>query len=128
MLKNNLAKNKKSGITRLFFAFQYSVNGFQAAFANEAAFRQEFFLFIFFLPAIYFLPVSQILKCLLLFSNTLVLIVELLNSAIEAIVDLASPEYHILAKRAKDMGSAAVLLCLFLSLSLWAYAIISIIR
>lgn len=119
-------KPKKTGLTRILFAFRYSGFGLQAALANEAAFRQELFLFILFLPVIYYIPVSPAMKGLLLLSNTIVLIVELLNSAIEAIVDLASPEYHDLAKRAKDMGSAAVLLCLCLTLGLWVYALLPI--
>ncbi len=117
---------KNRGAIRIFFAFRYSMHGLRAAFNNEAAFRQEFFLFVLLIPAIYYLSITAQLKCLLVVGNTLVLIVELLNSAIEAIVDLASPEYHDLAKRAKDMGSAGVLISLFLSLFLWAYAISSI--
>jgi diacylglycerol kinase (ATP) len=125
-MENNTSKKK--GLIRLYFAFCYSINGLRAAFKNEAAFRQEVFLFVLLLPVIYYLPATQALKGLLLVSNTLVLIVELLNSAIEAIVDLASPDFHILAKRAKDMGSAGVLISLFLSLFLWFYAILTITR
>ena len=118
---------KKTGLARILAAFRYSIYGLQAAFKGEAAFRQEIFLFLVFLPILYSLPVSSSLKCLLLMSNTLVLIVELLNSAIEAIVDLASPDYHNLAKQAKDMGSAAVFISLLLSLILWGYAFLTII-
>ena len=115
--------SKKTGLARIVAAFQYSKDGLQAVLSSEAAFRQELFLFIVFLPILYYLPVSHVFKGLLLLANTLVLIVELLNSAIEAIVNLASPEYHNLAKQAKDMGSAAVLISLFVSLTLWGYAI-----
>ena len=118
--------SKKTGLARILAAFRYSWDGLQAAFSNEAAFRQEFVLFIIFLPILYYLPVSHVFKGLLLLANTLVLIVELLNSAIEAIVNLASPEYHNLAKQAKDMGSAAVLISLFISLTLWGYAIFDV--
>jgi diacylglycerol kinase (ATP) len=118
--------SKKTGLARIFAAFRYSWDGLQAAFSSEAAFRQEFFLFIVFLPILYYLPVAHVFKALLLLANTLVLIVELLNSAIEAIVNLASPEYHNLAKQAKDMGSAAVLISLFVSLTLWGYAIFEV--
>lgn len=114
---------KKTGLARIFAAFLYSKDGLKAAFASEAAFRQELFLFIVFLPILYYLPITHVYKAVLLLANTLVLIVELLNSAIEAIVNLASPEYHDLAKQAKDMGSAAVLVSLGISLALWGYAI-----
>jgi diacylglycerol kinase (ATP) len=116
----------KTGLARISSAFRYSVDGLRAAFNNEAAFRQEFVLFIIFLPILYFLPISPAFKALLFLVNTMVLVVELLNSGIEAIVDLASPDYHDLAKRAKDMGSAAVMTSVFLCLILWGYAILSV--
>jgi diacylglycerol kinase (ATP) len=119
--------HKKSGLVRIFSAFRFSIDGLQAAFNHEEAFRQEVILFIVFLPLIYYLPVSPAFKALLFLANTLVLIVELLNSAIEAIVDLASPDYHDLAKQAKDMGSAAVMTSVFLALFLWGYAILDVI-
>jgi len=115
--------NKKTGIARILAAFHYSVCGLLAAFKEEAAFRQELFLYIVFLPLLFLLPVSHFFKALLLFAHTGVLIVELLNSAIEAIVDLASPDYHPLAKQAKDMGSAAVLLSILVVFALWGYAL-----
>jgi len=115
--------NKKTGIARILAAFRYSVCGLLAAFKEEAAFRQELFLYIVFLPLLFLLPVSHFFKALLLFAHTGVLIVELLNSAIEAIVDLASPDYHPLAKQAKDMGSAAVLLSILVVFALWGYAL-----
>lgn len=124
MFKEN---EKKKGCARILAAFRYSIYGLQAAFKGEAAFRQEISLFLVFLPILYYLPVTSSFKCLLLMSNTLVLIVELLNSAIEAVVDLASPDYHNLAKQAKDMGSAAVLISLLLSLILWGYAVSTVV-
>ncbi len=117
--------SKKTGLARVIAAFNYSLDGLRAAFISEAAFRQEIFLFFLLLPVVFFLPVSNYIKCLLLMANTLVLIVELLNSGIEAVVDMTSPEYHKLAKQAKDMGSAAVLLSLLLTVSLWGYALIT---
>ncbi len=104
-------------------AFRNSKSGLYAVFTEEEAFRQELFLFVLFLPILYFLPLSGAFKGILFFTNTLILIVELLNSAIEAIVDLASPAYHNLAKQAKDMGSAAVMVSLVLAFILWGYAI-----
>ena len=118
---------KKTGLARILAAFGYSRDGLGAAYRNEAAFRQEVFLFIVFLPILFSLPVSPAFKALLLLANTLVLIVELLNSAIEAVVNLASPKHHHLAKQAKDMGSAAVLISLSLSLTLWGYALFSVL-
>ena len=118
---------KKTGLARIFAAFVYSRDGLRAAYLNEAAFRQEMFLFIILLPLLFSLPLSHVFKAVLLLANTLVLIVELLNSAIEAVVNLASPQYHLLAKQAKDMGSAAVLISLFLSLTLWGYALFEVL-
>jgi diacylglycerol kinase (ATP) len=69
------------------------------------------------------LPLSVTFKCILFFANTIVLLVELLNSAIESIVDMTSPEYHILAKRAKDSGSAAGLISIIITVVLWLCAI-----
>lgn len=113
---------KNKGISRIIAAFFYSMSGLRSAIMNEAAFRQELFLFLMLLPVIIFLPVTGYLKCILLIANTIVIIVELLNSGIEAIVDMVSPEYNILAKQAKDMGSAAVLISLILAATLWGYA------
>ena len=120
-------KANKTGLARIFGAFVYSADGFASAFRNEAAFRQELALFIVLLPVLYFFPISLLFKCLLFSANTMVLVVELLNSAVESIVDLVSPDYNIYAKRAKDMGSAAVLLSLLLAASLWAGALFSLI-
>jgi diacylglycerol kinase (ATP) len=117
---------KKKGLARILAACWYSAYGLQAAFQNEAAFRQEVFLYFVFLPVLYYLPVSDVFKAVLLLANTLILIVELLNSAIESIVDLVSPEYHVLAKQAKDMGSAAVMVSVFFALLLWSYALFSL--
>lgn len=116
-------KANKTGIARIFAAFSYSADGLGAAFRHEAAFRQELALYVLLLPLLYLLPFSLPIKCLLFSANTLVLIVELLNSAVESVVDLVSPDYNIYAKRAKDMGSAAVLLSLILTAGLWASAL-----
>ncbi|MDP3478285.1 MAG: diacylglycerol kinase [Desulfoprunum sp.] len=120
-------KANKTGFARIFAAFFYSADGMASAFKGEAAFRQELLLYIVLLPILYFLPVSLLFKCLLFAANTLVLIVELLNSAVESIVDLVSPDYNIYAKQAKDMGSAAVLLSLLLAAILWACALYTLL-
>lgn len=115
---------KKTGIKRIIAAFFYSLQGFQAAYKSEAAFRQEVTLFLLLLPVIYLLPVSGELKCLLFITNCLVLSAELFNSAIEAVVDMTSPNYHLYAKQAKDIGSAAVLVSITSSVVTWGYAIL----
>lgn len=102
----------KTGLKRVYNAFFYSMAGLGAAFRHEDAFRQEVFLAAILIPAAVFTPAPGIGKALMIASVLLVLIVELLNSAVEAAVDRISLENHALAKRAKDIGSAAVLLSL----------------
>ena len=102
----------KTGLQRVWNAFFYSMDGLRAAFRHEDAFRQEVFLAAVLLPAALFTPAAGTGKALMVASVLLVLIVELLNSAVEAAVDRISLENHALAKRAKDIGSAAVLLAL----------------
>ncbi len=115
-------KPKKTGFSRIISACVYSIEGLKTAFQGEAAFRQEMALFLLFIPLLILLPFSLVIKLVLLTANTIVLIVELLNSAIEAVVDLVSPEYDILAKNAKDMGSAAVFLAVILASTVWLIA------
>lgn len=116
-------KSNKRGLARIFAAFFYSLAGIRSGFSHEEAFRQEALLFILLLPALYLIPVSLEFKALLFTVNCLVLITELLNSAIESVVDLVSPDYNTYAKRAKDMGSAAVLLSISLAVILWLVAL-----
>ena len=119
---------QKTGIFRIWAAFFYSLNGLRFAIFNEVAFRQELFVVIIVLIALLFLPVTLTWKGILFFATVSVLIVELLNSAIESVVDIASPEYHVLAKRAKDLSSAAVLVSIGLAIVLWGCAIFTIIQ
>ena len=114
----------KKGLTRIWFALLYSLEGLRFALTKEAAFQQEVCLYLLLLVVLIFLPLSIGFKCVLLFANTLVLIVEILNSAIESIVDMTSPNYHDYAKRAKDLGSAAVLISISLAIALWSFAIL----
>lgn len=102
----------KTGLRRLWNAFGYSLDGFRAAYKHEDAFRQEVWLAIVLIPLALWLPVTMIAKALMIGSVLLVIIVELINSAIEATVDRISLENHDLAKRAKDIGSSAVLVSL----------------
>lgn len=108
------------GLTRIRNAFFHSLNGMRAALIHEAAFRQELLLAAVLLPLSLWLPASPTGRALMIGSLFLVLIVELLNSAIEATVDRISLDRHDLAKRAKDMGSAAVLLSLLNLIAVWA--------
>lgn len=111
----------KTGLRRLLNAFGYSLQGFRAAWQNEAAFREEAMLTIVLTPVALFLPVTGLEKLLLVLSLLLLVLVELLNSAVEAVVDRIGPEIHPLSGRAKDLGSAAVLIaCLILGLT-WLF-------
>jgi len=110
----------KSGLRRIWKAFFYSLEGFRAAWRNEDAFRQEVLLAAILIPVALFLPATGIGKALMVGSVLLVLMVELLNSAVEAAVDRISYENHELAKRAKDIGSAAVFVSLVNVPVIWA--------
>ncbi|MGD9385301.1 MAG: diacylglycerol kinase, partial [Thioalkalispiraceae bacterium] len=114
-----MPKPGATGITRIIHAFGYSMQGIKAALQHESAFRQEAFLFIVLLPAAIWLGRDWLDYILLIGCLLLVLIVELLNSAIEAVVDKVSEEYTELAGRAKDMGSAAVFISLMNVLFVW---------
>ena len=109
----------KTGLSRLANAFGYSVEGFKAAFKHEDAFRQEVFLSLILVPLGLYLGKTGVEKALLVTVILLVLIVELFNSAIEAAVDHTSLERHLLAKRAKDIGSAAVFVALAIAVIVW---------
>ena len=110
----------KTGLRRVWNALGYSIAGLKAAYLCEDAFRQEVWLAVLLIPTALFLPVPWIGRGLMVASVLLVLVVELLNSAIEAVVDRVSLENHRLAKRAKDIGSAAVLVSLLTVVVVWA--------
>ena len=116
-------KPGKTGIGRIVDAAGYSIAGLRATFQHEAAFRQESLLTLVLLPLAFVLGQNPVEWALLIGPLFMVLIVEVINSAIEAIVDLVSPEHHPLAGRAKDMGSAAVMLSLTLLFLVWAFFI-----
>jgi diacylglycerol kinase (ATP) len=115
-----MEKQSRKGVRRLWDAAVYSVHGLKAAWRHEAAFRQELVLIIVLLPAAWWLGATMTQRAVLIAVLLLVLIVELLNSAIEAIVDRIGAERHPLSGRAKDMGSAAVLLALIAAATVWA--------
>jgi diacylglycerol kinase (ATP) len=113
----------RTGLERVWRATGYSLQGLRAAFRNEDAFRQECALAALMLPAAFWLGRAWVEVALLAGSVMLVLVVELLNSAVETVVDRVSFEFHDLSKRAKDIGSAAVFLSLLTCGSIWAAAL-----
>lgn len=114
-----MAESRHQGLARLWRATVNSFAGFGAAWRNEAAFRQECALAVVLLPAAFWVGRTGLQVSLLVTSVLLVLIVELLNSAVEAVVDRISRDHHDLSGRAKDMGSAAVMLSLLLLGATW---------
>jgi diacylglycerol kinase (ATP) len=113
----------RTGIDRIVRAAGYSVNGLHLAYSGESAFRQEVWLAIVMLPTAFWLGQDWLQVSLLAGTVLLVMIVELINSAIEAVVDRVSYDWHELSKRAKDFGSAAVMLSLLLCTGVWASAL-----
>ncbi|HNA81092.1 MAG TPA: diacylglycerol kinase [Thiobacillaceae bacterium] len=114
----------KTGLTRVWNALFYSLDGFKAAWRHEDAFRQEALLALVMIPMAFVLAGAALERTLMIASVLLVLIVELINSAIEATVDRISLENHQLAKRAKDIGSAAVLISLTNVLVVWGLVLL----
>ena len=114
----------KTGLKRVWNAFFYSLDGFRAAWKHEDAFRQEAILAFILIPLALLLTDAALERALMIASVLLVLIVELINSAIEATVDRISLENHQLAKRAKDIGSAAVLIALVNVLAVWGLVLL----
>lgn len=108
------------GLARAWHAAKNSWCGLVYAFLEESAFRQELTLFVLLTPIAIFLPISLLEKALLISSLMMVLVIELLNSSVEAAIDRISFEHHDLSKRAKDFGSAAVMLALFVAALIWA--------
>ena len=109
----------KTGLRRIWNAFGYSLAGLRAAYRHENAFRQEVWLAAVLIPIAFFLPANGVGKAVMVASVLLVIIVELINSAVEATVDRISLEDHRLAERAKDIGSAAVLISLINVAVVW---------
>ena len=119
-----MGKTGVTGIKRIINAAGYSWKGIRSAYKHEAAFRQELWLAAVLVPAGIFLGDTLLDKAMLVSSVLFVLVVELLNAAIESIVDRISDEHHELAGRAKDMGSAAVLFALVITAIVWAAVLI----
>lgn len=110
----------KTGLRRIWNAFHYSRDGLHSAYLHENAFRQEVWLAAILIPLSFVLPVDWVGRALMIASVILVLVAELINSSVEAVVDRISLERHPLSKRAKDAGSAAVLLALLNVGIVWA--------
>ena len=113
-----------SGLQRILNATGYSLAGFKAAFQNEAAFRQIILINLLLIPLSFFMPVSRVEQVLMIVVCLLPMIVELSNSAIEAVVDRVSMEQHPLSKNAKDMGSAAQFVALAIITLTWGACLI----
>ena len=113
----------RTGLNRIFHAGGYSIQGLKAGW-GETAFRQEAIAAIFLVPAAFWLGRNWVETALLSGTVLIVMIVELLNTGIETAIDRIGPEWHALSKRAKDMGSAAVLLSLLLCGGVWAAALL----
>ena len=111
-------------LIHFFKAFSYSMAGIGSTFKLEMAFRMELAAFVVLVPLAVFLPISLVFKALVLGSMFLVLVTELLNSALEWIVDYISTDHHLYAKRAKDMGSAAVFFALVNAGVMWGLAVL----
>jgi len=109
----------QTGLKRILNAARNSLDGLAAAVRHEDAFRQELLVAAVLLPVAFFIDASPVEKALLIGSLLLVLVVELLNTAIEVVVDRISSEEHPLSKRAKDIGSAAVMLSLIAAAGVW---------
>lgn len=115
----------KGGFSRVFKAAGYSINGLCAALRYEAAFRQELLLALILAPAAFWVGETALQVLLLLSTLFMVLIVELMNSAIEAVADAVTLENNVLIGRAKDLGSAAVLLSLLMTAAIWTALLIN---
>jgi diacylglycerol kinase (ATP) len=116
-------KSGKTGIRRVVNAAFYSWAGIRYAWINESAFRQEVTLAVILIPAAFWVGSDALQRALLVGTCLIVLIVELLNSAIEAVVDRFGDEYHKLSGSAKDLGSAAVFFSLLLTVIVWGLVI-----
>lgn len=114
-----------SGLQRILNATSYSLAGFKATFQNEAAFRQIILINSLLIPLSFFMPVSRVEQVIMIVVCLLAIIVELINSAIEAVVDRVSIEQHPLSKNAKDMGSAAQFVALAIIALTWGACLIS---
>ena len=120
-------KSQDKGIKRIIKAFGYSYDGFTAAFVSEQAFRQDLLFCAFSTILALILPFSSVFKALIIAANLFVLFAELVNTAIETVIDRISDEYHNLSKKAKDIGSLLVLLSFVNEFVIWIFAVIEML-
>jgi|TARA_R110002124_G_scaffold211657_1_gene377901 diacylglycerol kinase (ATP) len=113
------SKPNGTGVKRIFRASINAASGLKSCWINESAFRQEVMLCLILYPFVFFVNVTSVEKALLFSSLTLVVIVELINSAIESIIDRIGLEHNELSGRAKDMGAAAVMMTIFMMMGVW---------
>ena len=119
MYISTTSKPNGKGVKRIFRASMNAVSGLKACWVNESAFRQEVVLCLILYPFVFFVNVTSVEKALLFSSLTLVVIVELINSAIESTIDRIGLEHNELSGRAKDMGAAAVMMTIFMMMGIW---------
>ena len=113
-------KNTKTGIARILSAFRYSFDGFIAAFKSEEALREDVYLSLVLIPIVIFIRIDLIEKILLFSSVFFVIFAELINTAIEVIIDRISNDFHLLSKKAKDIGSCLVLISFVYLIVIWS--------
>lgn len=124
--QDSTALKGKTGVMRIVRATGYSLAGLHSAFKGEAAFRQLLLLNVILLPLAFFFDVTSGERALMVFSSLAVLVIELFNSAIEAVVDRVSLELHPLSKNAKDMGSAAQMIGLVMVAAVWGIILLGL--
>lgn len=117
-------KNEDEGLKRVFSAFKFSINGLKFCYKNEKAFKQEVLLSLILVPLAFILGDNKVEVVMLLGSVFFILVVEILNSSIEAVVDRIGSEYNYLSGVAKDMGSAGVLLSLVFGVFTWSWILV----
>lgn len=120
-------KNLSTGLKRILKAFVYSAQGFRAVFKTEAAFRQDLFVFISGILVSCFLTLTIVERVLMISALFFILLMELVNTAVEVIIDRISPEYHPLSGKAKDIGSLLVLIAFIHAIVIWSLILIQAI-
>lgn len=116
-----MEKRSHTGWRRLLYAVQYSILGLKSAWRNEAAFRQELILISIMLPVAIWLGATMTQRALLIFSLLIIMVTELLNSAVETAIDRIGPEHHELSGQAKNLGSAAVMVSIIAAAIVWGF-------
>lgn len=118
-----LRKQQATGLRRLINASRYSAQGLRSAFRHEAAFRQESWVLVVGVPCAFWVGIDLWQTAMLIASVMLIMVVEMINSALESLVDRVGTDFHELSGRTKDMGSAAVLLSILIAVVLWGAAL-----